>query len=99
MDIGNISPDNLPLAFVKQYLRVDHDFDDLEIQLMIQSAQSYIRNNLKLPKTEELDIEIVIPMLTLIAYFYENKTVIMSSKDKEDLIFGSILSLHRRDIL
>lgn len=95
----NITPDNLPLDFVKSYLRVDHDFDDIEIQLMINSAQSYVRNTLRVEKDEELDTELVIPMLTLIAHFYENKTTTMKSTEKADVIFSSILSLHRKEIL
>lgn len=100
MSLANITPDNLPLDFVKSYLRVEHDFDDVEIQLMINSAQSYVRNLLKISKEEVLeDAELVIPMLTLVAYFYENKTVSMKANEKIDLMFESILGLHRREIL
>lgn len=100
MSLASITPDNLPLDFVKSYLRVEHDFDDAEIQLMISSAQSYVKNLLKIPKEEELeDAELVIPMLTLVAYFYENKTVSMKANEKIDLMFESILGLHRREIL
>ena len=100
MSLANITPDNLPLEFVKSYLRVEHDFDDVEIQLMINSAQSYVKNFLKIPKEEELeDTELIIPMLTLVAYFYENKTVSMKANEKIDLMFESVLGLHRRDIL
>lgn len=96
----DISPNHLPLEFVKQYLRVEHDFDDLEIRIAIASAHSYVKNLLKLPKDEEIeDMELIIPMLALVAYFYENKTVSMKSNEKIDLMFESILGLHRRDIL
>lgn len=99
MQVEDITPDNLPLEFVKQYLRVDHDFDNVEIQLMIISAQSYVRNILRVTKEEPLDIELVIPMLTLIAYFYETKTITMASNEKAGLMFESILSLHRKEVL
>lgn len=99
VQIEDITPDNLPLEFVKQYLRVDHDFDDIEIQLMINSAKSYVRNTLRVEKDEELDIELVIPMLSLIAYFYETKTVTMKANEKIELMFNSILSLHRKEVL
>lgn len=100
VNITTITPDNLPIEFVKQYLRVEHDFDDIEIQLMINSAQSYVRNFLKIPREESLeDSELVIPMLTLVAYFYENKTVTMKSNEKINLMFESILGLHRREVL
>lgn len=99
MDLENITPDNLPLDFVKQYLRVEHNFDDLEIQLMIKSAQSYVRNYINQPDGTDMDIELAIPVLTLVAYFYENKTVTMKSTEKLDAIFGSVLNLHRGDLL
>lgn len=99
-DSNEISPDNLPLEFVKNYLRVDHDLDDAEIKLMIVSAQSYVRNLLKISKEEPIeDVELVIPMLALVAYFYENKTVTMKANEKIELMFESILGLHRREIL
>lgn len=99
MQLENITPDNLPLEFVKQYLRVDHDFDDIEIQLMIDSAKSYVRNTLRVEKDEELDVELVIPMLSLVAHFYENKTITMASNDKAGFMFESILALHRKEVL
>lgn len=99
MELENITPDNLPLDFVKQYLRVEHNFDDLEIQLMVKSAQHYVRNYINQPDGTDMDIELVIPILTLVAYFYENKTVTMKSTEKLDVIFGSVLNLHRGDLL
>ena len=99
MQFEDITPDNLPLEFVKQYLRVDHDFDDVEIQLIINSAKSYVRNTLRVEKDEELDVELVIPMLSLIAYFYETKTITMASNEKASFMFESILALHRKEVL
>lgn len=95
----NITPDNLPLEFVKEYLRVEHDFDDMEIQLIINSAQSYVRNYIKATPDQQLDTELIIPILSIIAYCYENKTVAMKSNEKTDFIFNSILNMHRGGIL
>lgn len=100
MNFEDITPENLPLDFVKSYLRIDHSFDDVEIMLMIASAKSYVKNYIQQPDDQPLiDIEVIIPMLTLVAYFYENKTVTMKSNEKLDAIFGSILSLHRKGIV
>lgn len=99
LDIEDITADSLPLEFVKQYLRVDHDFDDLEIQIHIKSAQSYVRNYIKQPEDEPLDDGLIVSILTLTAYFYENKSPQMKSTEKLDTIFGTILDLHRRDVL
>lgn len=97
--IDGITPDNLPIEFVKQYLRVEHDFDDIEIKVAIASAQSYVRNHIKQPKGTPMDMELIIPMLTLVAFFYENKSPMMKSTEKLDAIFSSILNLHRTEVL
>lgn len=94
-----ITPDNLPLEFVKNYLRVEHDFDDAEIAVHILSAQSYVRNYIKQPLEESMSMELITPILVLVAYFYENKSPQMKSTEKLDITFGSILNLHRRDIV
>lgn len=99
MDIQNITPDNLPLEFVKSYLRVEHDFDDAEIQVAILSAQSYVRNYIKQPDGVSLDMGLITPILVLTAFFYENKTPNVKSTEKLDEIFKSTLNLHRNDIL
>ena len=95
----DITCENLPLNFVKQYLRVDHNFDDVEINVAIMSAQSYVRNYIKAPKDAILDKELIIPILTLIAHFYENKTTTMKTTERLDAVFNSVLNLHRRDIV
>lgn len=95
----DISPDNLSLKFVKDYLRVEHDFDDKEIQLMILSAQSYVRNYIRATPDQTLDMELTLPMLSIIAYCYENKTIAMKANEKADLMFDSILNMHRSNIL
>lgn len=97
--LEEINPQCLPLQFVKDYLRVDHDLDDIEISVYIKAAESYVRNFIKAKPNEELDSELLIPMLSLIAYFYENKSVNMKSTEKTSAIFNSILDLHRGEIL
>lgn len=94
-----ITPDSLTLDFVKQYLRVDHDFDDLEIMVATKSALSYVRKYIKIDDDEQLDFELIIPILTLISHFYESKTPIGRSNEKVDSIINSILDMNRGDIL
>ena len=98
-EMDEVTADNLPLEFVKQYLRVDHDFDDAEIQVAILSAQSYVRNYIKQPDGVSLDMGLITPILVLTAFFYENKTPNVKSTEKLDEIFKSTLNLHRNDIL
>lgn len=96
---NNITPDTLTLDFVKQYLRVDHDLDDMEIGVAMKSAVSYVRKYVKQPTGEPLDYELIIPILTLISHFYENKTPIGKSTERVDDLINSILEMNRNDIL
>lgn len=98
-ELDEISADNLPLKFVKQYLRVDHNLDDLEISIYIRSAISYVRNYIKQPAGEKMDDEMIMPVLILVAYFYENKSPQMKSNEKLDITFSNILNIHRREVL
>ena len=98
-EMDEVTADNLPLEFVKSYLRVEHDFDDAEIQVAILSAQSYVRNYIKQPEGVQMDIGLITPILVLTAFFYENKTPNVKSTEKLDEIFKSTLNLHRNDIL
>lgn len=98
-DGQEITPDNLTLDFVKQYLRVDHDFDDLEISVAIKSAVSYVKKYIKHKEGEELDYELIIPILTLVSHFYENKTPIGKANERVDAMINTILEMNRNDIL
>lgn len=99
IDIDDIVIEELPLEIVKQYLRIDHDFDDLELMIATKSAISYVRSYIKAGDEESLDFEMIMPVLTLIAHFYENKTPIGKSNEKVELLINSILDMNRRDIL
>jgi len=101
IDITTITPENIPLEFVKSYLRIDEDFeeDDVELMIDIKSAQSYVRNYLKLEPNEQMSFELLMPILAMIAYFYENKSPLSKSTEKLDSLFSSMLNLHRDVIL
>lgn len=99
INIDSITADNLPLDFVKKYLRVEHDLDDVEILIHIRSAQSYVKTYIKQPDEEPMDIGLLQPVLALVAYFYENKTPQMKSTEKLDTVFGTILNMHIKEIL
>lgn len=98
-DMELLTPETVTLDFVKQYLRIDHDYDDLELQIALKSAISYVRKYVKQPDDEPLDFELIIPILTLTGHFYENKTPIGKSSEKTETIVNSILNLNRYDIV
>lgn len=97
--LKDITPSNIPLEVVKQYLRVDHDLDDFEISLALISAQSYVRKYIGLEIDEEMDIDLLIPILALTSSYYENKTAIGLSNQKVDILLDSILTINRKNYL
>lgn len=99
LDIDDITVEELPLEVVKKYLRIDHDFDDLELMIATKSAISYVRKYVKIADDEELDFDLIIPVLTLISHFYESKTPIGKSNEKVDALINSILDMNRMEIL
>lgn len=86
----------ITLDDVKNYLRIEHDIDDLELQSYMSVAKSYIVNytNLAIQDVENIE-EFAIPYLMLINNFYTNKSVLVDSNTKLDLVFSSILGLHK----
>lgn len=98
-DETQISPDTLTLEFVKAYLRIEHDLDDLEIEVYMKAAISYVRNYIKIPQEEQMEYELIIPILALTAHYYENKTVVQKATEKIDMMISSCLDMNRRNIL
>lgn len=88
----------LTLEFVKDYLKIDYNDDDRELDLYIQASISFIQEHTRL-ELEFLDErpDIVIVALMLIAHFYENKTIVTSSGRvvNEDFAVQKILGLYR----
>lgn len=86
----------LDLEFVKDYLKIDYNDDDKELELYIQASFSYIKNNTRM-SLEELDEkpDLIVIALQLISHFYENKVVSVKQGTNIDKMFTSILSLYR----
>ena len=98
MDIDEIqSIDDLEVDLVKQYMRIDHDLDDLELALYLKSAISYVKKYVLEQYVD--DIELVMPVLMLVSHFYENKTPMNVSNAKYDSVFKDILWMSRGLVL
>ncbi|WP_161601015.1 head-tail connector protein [Kurthia massiliensis] len=80
----------LELVEVKNYLRVDISEDDEILQKMITSSQSYIENflNKKYAEFTIIPPEFDMAQLSLIAYWYENRTI--QSEKATLLEFGNM---------
>lgn len=85
--------DDLDVSIVKQYMRIEHDLDDFELELYLKSAKSYVRKYVEEDYVD--DIELIMPVLMLISHFYENKTPMNVSNAKYDHIFKDILWMNR----
>ena len=91
----------LTLDYVKDYMRVDIEEDDLLIQHMIIAAQSFIQSHLNRKFTdwtnigEEVPPEFTISALTMIAHWYENRTISAEVAKETLYSFSGILDQHK----
>lgn len=94
-----LSPDKITLDMIKNYLRVDHNLDDMELTMCFQSALSYVRKYIGVDIDTPLDVDLSLPILSLTCHFYETKSVKQPANEKMDEIFSNILNLNRESIL
>ena len=78
----------------KAYLRVDFDFDDYLIEMMLDAAKSYVKNYTKRTQ-EDLDNipEVSLCVLVIMAHLYDHRTLEADS-DIIDYTISKILGCH-----
>lgn len=94
-----ITDEAFNISLVKNYLRVDHNEDDVLIQLMVDSAKSYIQSYLNQPfeAFEDIPVEFTLAALNLVAEWYENRAVSSEKVAHESLYsFTSLLDIQRK---
>lgn len=91
--LDNTTIDTITLEFVKQFLRIDHDFDDVEIQVAMVTAKSYVKKYVDEEYIQEP--ELIHPMLMIISDLYERKTTIINSNESYNHLFKDILWMCR----
>ncbi|MGY3189714.1 head-tail connector protein [Lysinibacillus sp. TE18511] len=96
VDLLNTKFSDIDLEFAKSYMHIESDFteDDIQIQLMINSAKGFVITYSKLT-AEELDemTEMTIPYLKLISDLYHERTAM--GKEDFSQTCNIILNLHR----
>ena len=66
------------LQEIKEYMRIDEDYEDLLIQTLITSAETYLSNAGAMPDYENSLYKLAVKMLVL--HWYENREVIGDAK-------------------
>lgn len=87
------------ISIVKNYLRVDHEDDDIFISIVLMpAAKTFIENylNRKIKDFDELPKEFTIAALNLIAHWYENRDIQPEKSGSElNYLFAGLLDSHR----
>lgn len=94
-----ITDEAFNLSLVKNYLRVDSKEDDVLIQLMIDTAKSYIQSylNQDFEVFEDIPEEFTIAALNLIAQWYEDRGISSEKSTHEYLYaFSGLLDMNRK---
>lgn len=90
---------DLDLEMVKNYLRIDYDYDDAFISTILSSSKSFIQYylNKKFSDFEELPDEFTIACLAICGHWYENRKIESSGAAMKEIsyIFSGILDMHR----
>ena len=66
------------LQEIKEYMRIDEDYEDLLIQTLITSAETYLSNAGAMADYENSLYKLAVKMLVL--HWYENREVIGDAK-------------------
>lgn len=85
----------LTLDEVKNYLRVEHDLDDVLIQAMMDSAASHIKSYTGLGDGINQHDDLTVPFLMLIGDMYEDRTAtVNNSPDYTREALKSFMGMH-----
>lgn len=88
------------LELVKNYLRIDFNDDDIFLNTLIVSANSFIQSYLKRKYTdfEELPDEFTIACLAIVGHWYGNRSIqaVGTANSAQELkyMFGGLLDPH-----
>lgn len=90
---------DIDLEFVKNYLRIEQEFedDDMEVEIFMQVAKDYIINICGLTKDEFLGANTLIPAyLILVAEMYEYRSALVQSNTKANPLIQRYINSSRK---
>ncbi|MDZ4993302.1 hypothetical protein GNF80_10035 [Clostridium perfringens] len=97
-----IDLNKIDLEYVKQYLRVESDFneDDIEIETYMFVAKEYLMKRCGLTVEEFGQTQtLLIPYLMLISEFYNNKSVTITTNSKVNPILDRFIIISQKGLI
>ena len=99
--VKDVTPQDIDLEIVKNYLRID--FDDVDndrmLNIILASAKSFVQTylNWKFVDVDEIPLEITIALLAIVEHWYKNRGVTSEDATVNELpyVFSGILDMHR----
>lgn len=76
---------NSILEIVKRYARIEHNLDDIQLQMLIKAAELYLENAGVVKSSSEL-YQLAVSMLTI--QYYEERSQQIVSRNVTKLSFG-----------
>lgn len=90
---------DIDLDFMKNYLRIELEFtdDDIELQIFMQVAKDYLQKVCGLTEDEFLDANTLIPAyLILVAEMYEYRSAMIQSNTKANPLIQRYINTRRK---
>lgn len=89
----------IDLNTVKEYLRIDHEDDDVMLNTFLFAAKSFIQSYLKkkFSEFEEIPDEFTVACLAIVSHWYERRQIVGTKDDGKELayLFSGLLDMHR----
>lgn len=99
--LQDLTPQEVDLTVVKNYLRIDFDDPDNDkmLNIILTSAKSFVQTylNWKFTDVPEIPAEITIALLAIVEHWYKNRGVTSEDATVNELpyVFSGILDMHR----
>lgn len=90
---------DIDLDFMKNYLRIELEFtdDDIELQIFMQVAKDYLQKVCSLTENEFLDANTLIPAyLILVAEMYEYRSAMVQTNTKANPLIQRYINTSRK---
>lgn len=106
MNLLSVKITELDLPFVKEYLKVDYEEEDMLISSLIVAAKSYIETMLgfkikdEWPLTDDIPTELTIAGLMIVAHWFDNRQFQTAGTLGNEINFAvsAIIDAHKKPL-